>query len=112
MENWWTAGGMYSTAEDLARFADALYGGQLIRPDTLAILLTPGLDQYGLGLWVCDRESRGRSCRLAQRPGSVMGANTMLLRVLDTETTIVVLSNTNFTDIDAFSFALADRFGG
>ena len=51
MQNWYSAGGMYSTATDLARFADALYGSsKLLRPETLKKMVTPGLDEYGYGL--------------------------------------------------------------
>lgn len=50
-ENWGASGGLYSTVDDLARFADALYDGRLLRPAMLARLLQPGLDDYGYGLW-------------------------------------------------------------
>jgi hypothetical protein len=33
-----------------------------------------------------------------------MGANTLLLRFLDDDLTVVILSNTNATEIDAFGF--------
>ena len=33
-----------------------------------------------------------------------MGANTLLLRLLDDDVTVVVLGNTNTTDIDEFGF--------
>jgi D-alanyl-D-alanine carboxypeptidase len=36
----WTAGAMFSTAENAARWADALYSGQLLTPASLAQLLT------------------------------------------------------------------------
>ena len=105
IQNWYAAGGMYSTATDLARFADALYGSRtLLKRETLALMLTPGLDDYGYGLWVRDIDVRGKPHRVAQRPGSIMGANTVLLRFLDDDLTVVILSNTNATDIDAFGF--------
>jgi len=98
---------MYSTATDLARFAEALYGSlELLKPETIKQMLTPGLDNYGYGLWVTSIDVRGRPHRVAQRPGSIMGANTLLLRFLDDELTVVILSNTNATDIDAFGFLI------
>ena len=107
MQNWYSAGGMYSTATDLAKFADALYGSsKLLRPETLKKMLTPGLDEYGYGLWIRDIKVRGKSHRFAQRPGSIMGANTLLLRLLDDDVTVVVLGNTNATDIDEFGFLI------
>jgi D-alanyl-D-alanine carboxypeptidase len=104
-QNWYSAGGMYSTATDLARFADALYrSSKLLKPETLKLMLTPGLDKYGYGLWVTSTDVRGKPHRVAQRPASIMGANTLLLRYLDDDLTVVILSNTNATDIDAFGF--------
>ena len=105
MENWYAAGGMYSTATDLARFADALYGSsKLLKPETRKLMLTAGLDEYGYGLWVRDMKIRGKSQLVAQRPGSIMGTNTLLLRYTGDNLTVVILSNTNLTDIDEFGF--------
>jgi D-alanyl-D-alanine carboxypeptidase len=107
-ENWDAAGAMYSTAGDLARFADALYGGRLIRGDLLDLMLAPGLDDYGYGLWSYRFTHQGRSWRVAKRPGSIMGANGVLYRLLDSDTTIVLLANSNRADLDRFAQRLAD----
>jgi D-alanyl-D-alanine carboxypeptidase len=45
----WGAGGMVSTAEDLGRFARALFGGELLQPQTLATMLTFDSGHGGLG---------------------------------------------------------------
>lgn len=42
----WTGGGFASTAEDLARWAKALYEGRVLKPDTLAQMLN-GVDTPG-----------------------------------------------------------------
>ena len=51
----WAAGGLVSTADDLAVFYRALLGGRLLRPDLLRAMETrvriSPLDEYGLGLW-------------------------------------------------------------
>ena len=111
-ENWYAAGGMYSTAADLSAFADALYGGRLLRPDSLELLLTPGLDDYGYGLWSYAFTRAGRSWRVAKRPGSVMGANAVLYRLLDRDANIVLLANTNRADLDAFAQRIAEALIG
>ncbi|HYP26374.1 MAG TPA: serine hydrolase domain-containing protein [Blastocatellia bacterium] len=105
-ENWYSAGGMYSTASDLLKFSDALYGASLLKPETLSLMLKSGLDDYGYGLWVASTEVRGKKYRIAHRPGSIMGANVVLLRFLNEDLTIIILSNTNATNIDAFSFLI------
>lgn len=107
-ENWYAAAGMYSSADDLLAFAEALYGGKLLKPETLEKLLKPGLDDYGYGLWSYTFKRNGQEFRVAKRPGSVMGANACLYRLLDRDTTIVLLANTNKTDLDVFAQRIAD----
>ena len=99
---------MYSTAGDLARFADALFGGRLLRPDMLDRMLAPGLDDYGYGLWSYSFTRGGRSWRVAKRPGRIMGANAVLYRLLDTDANIILLANTNRADLDVFAQRIAD----
>lgn len=111
-QNWYAAGGMHSSADDLLAFAEALYGKRLIAGDQLDALLTPGLDEYGFGLWVSALEVDGRKHRFAQRPGQIMGANTLLLRLLDDGITIVILANTNLVDTDRLGFQIARRVLG
>jgi D-alanyl-D-alanine carboxypeptidase len=108
-ENWDASGGMYATAGDLARFADALYGGRLVRPELLARLLRPGLDDYGYGLWTYSVRRDGRAHRVVKRPGAILGAQAVLYRLLDEGVTIVLLANTNRTDLDIFAQRIADR---
>lgn len=107
MENWYAAGGMYSTVTDLLGFANGLYGGKLIARPQLDALLTPGLDDYGFGLWIASLKVGEKRHRFAQRPGSIMGANATLLHFPDDALTIVILANTNKADIDAFGFHIA-----
>jgi D-alanyl-D-alanine carboxypeptidase len=106
MENWFSAGGMYSTTADLLRFSNALFGNRLLKPETLNLMLKSGLDDYGYGLWIASPKIGGKPYKAAHRPGSIMGANVVLLRFLNIDLTIVIFSNTNTTDIDAFSFLI------
>jgi CubicO group peptidase (beta-lactamase class C family) len=107
-ENWYAAAGMYSTVGDLLTFADALYGGRLITAESLEKLLVPGLDEYGYGLWSYSFTRDGKKYKVAKRPGSVMGANGVLYRLIDRSATIILLSNTNRTDLDVFAQKIAD----
>jgi D-alanyl-D-alanine carboxypeptidase len=108
-ENWYAAGGMYSTTSDLLVFADALFGGErLIGVDARRRLLAPGQDDYGYGLWSYSFERGGRRHRVAKRPGSIMGANAVLYRLLDQDATIILLANTNRADLDEFAQRIAN----
>jgi len=78
-ENWDAAGGMYSTTGDLMKFANALYGGKLLTAASLDLMLTPGLDGYGFGVWIGNPTFGGKKYRNVNRPGGVMGANGSLI---------------------------------
>lgn len=100
-ENWYAAGAMYSTVGDLLAFADALFGGRVIGPPALALMLAPGLDDYGYGLWSYTIKIGQRRSRVAKRPGRIMGAQGQLFRMLDEDVTVVLLSNAARGDLDA-----------
>lgn len=101
-ENWYAAGALYSTCADLLKFSNALFGGALISTESLALMTTPGLDNYGFGVWTYDTEIAGKKHRVVKRPGQIMGAQSQLYRFLDTPVTVIILSNTGTTDLDAF----------
>ena len=81
-ENWYSAGGMYSTTADLLKFSNALFGFKLLKPDTLSLMLKSGLDDYGYGLWAASIKIGGKQYKIAHRPGSIMGANVSLAALL------------------------------
>jgi len=69
----WGAGNITSTTADLARFAQALFGGELLRPETLAAMQTfVGVD----GAW----DSRDLTYGLGVMQYSLPGAQPMLVR--------------------------------
>lgn len=102
-ENWYAAGGLYSTVDDVTAFAEALFDGRLLRPASMTALLTVAGDEYGLGLWSYSFVRGGTRYRVAKRPGSIMGANAVLYRLLDRRLTIVVLANSNAIDLDGLA---------
>jgi D-alanyl-D-alanine carboxypeptidase len=110
-ENWYAAGSLYSTAADVLAFSDALFGGVLLQPESLAVMTTPGLDDYGYGVWSYEMTIDGRKQRVVKRPGRIMGAQTQLFRLVDAKTTIVMLANTDAVDLDEFAAQIARRLG-
>jgi CubicO group peptidase (beta-lactamase class C family) len=109
-ENWYAAGAMYSTTSDLLTFANALFDGKLLRPETLEKMLKPGLNDYGYSVWVGFPEFGGKHYRAVNRPGGVMGANGSLRHFSGigfSETlNVILLSNTNTPDLDGFSYMI------
>jgi CubicO group peptidase (beta-lactamase class C family) len=111
-ENWYAAGGMYSTVDDLLTFSNALFGARLLKKETIALMTKPGLDDYGYGLWAYETEINGRKHRVVKRPGQIMGAQTQLYRFLDDDVTVIVLSNTGTTDLDELVAEIGKRAVG
>lgn len=108
-ENWYAAGALYSTTADLAKFARALFGGELLRPDSLERMFKPGLDDYGYGLWSYETRLGGIKRRVVKRPGRIMGAQAQLFHVFDPDLTIILLANTDSADLDEFVAEIAKR---
>jgi D-alanyl-D-alanine carboxypeptidase len=102
----WAAGALVSTARDLARFYDALIGGELLRPEQLdqmktAVPIPNAPAAYGLGL-----ASEPSSCgRVRGHGGAVPGYTSVAYSSEDASHQAVVLINTS-----PASSRLADRF--
>lgn len=101
-ENWGAAGALYSTVDDVLSFSDALFGGRLVSRQSVEKMVAPGLDDYGYGLWIYDIKVGDDRLRVAKRPGRIMGAQAQLYRFLDRDLTVVILANTDSTDLDEF----------
>jgi len=110
IENWYAAGSMYSTVNDLLLFSDALFGHRLLKEASLTRMFTPGLDEYGYGVWVHDDyKIKDKVFRIVKRPGRIMGAQSMLFHILGEGTTIIILSNTGTTSLDDFAAQIAKQ---
>lgn len=109
IENWYAAGAMYASAADLLKFSNALFGLQLIGKSSLDLLLAPELDDYGCGVWVTKNDANNGQYNRMDRFGSIMGANAIWTRYLNTDITIIILSNTNMTDLGDFSFTIGKK---
>lgn len=110
IDNWYAAGAMYSTVDDILRFSDALFSGKLLGEETLDEMFTSGLGEYGFGVWVYkDYEIHHKIYTIVKRPGSIMGAQAMLFHILENGTTIIVLCNTNTVNLDNFVADIANR---
>ena len=108
--NWYASGAMYSTADDILKFAKALFGGKLLKQETLNQMFTSSLGEYGYGVWVYkDYEFNHKMYTIVKRPGSIMGAQTMLFHILEEGSTIIVLCNTGTVSLDDFVANIANR---
>lgn len=104
-------GGIYSSVEDLAKWARALDAGKLVRSDLLAQAFTPGrlndgtLTDYGFGWFL--REYEGRVS--THHTGSTTGFRTAIRRLPDQRITVIVLTNRDEGDPLKVADAMVDR---
>lgn len=110
IENWYAAGAMFSTVEDLMKFSNALFNYKLLNKPTLKIMLTPGLGDYGCGVWVYHEKINNVSYTVIKRPGRIMGANGVLYHLLNQNITIIILSNTDSVNLDDFVWEIGTKF--
>jgi CubicO group peptidase (beta-lactamase class C family) len=105
----YAGGALYASVGDLHRWNRLLYGdsrathtkpGAILSRETLAEMVKPGKQRYGLGIGI---EPTPYGTRYAHT-GGMPGVNTILIYEPDTALTIAVLANTDATD----SAAIAD----
>jgi CubicO group peptidase (beta-lactamase class C family) len=90
-----SAGGLYSTVEDLYRFDQALLTGALLKPETAAAAFTPGrlndgtATSYGFGWMLANH----RGLRETGHGGDGTGFNTWNAYYPDSGLIVIVLSN-------------------
>lgn len=99
-------GGMFSTVDDLFRFARATP----LPLDLELLAITPrapieGEERHGFG-WVLTR--RGKT-NLIWNEGGMAGHRTMLVRIPDRDVTIVILANAAEVKVTDDAFAIADH---
>jgi CubicO group peptidase (beta-lactamase class C family) len=85
------AGALYSTTGDLLKWEQGLFGGKLLKAESLEKMTTPFKQNYAFGLSV--QTVNGR--KVIDHGGGIEGFNTHLAYYPDDKLTIVVLGNVN-----------------
>jgi CubicO group peptidase (beta-lactamase class C family) len=85
------AGALYSTTEDLLRWEQGLFGGKLLKPESLNKMTTPFKDDYAFGLSVHNEGSH----RVIEHGGGIEGFNTQVAYYPDAKLVVIVLGNLN-----------------
>ncbi len=85
------AGALYSTTGDLLKWERALFGGKVLKPDSLTKMITPVKNNYAFGLSI---DTAGKNKRISHG-GGIEGFNTDLSYYPDDKLTVVVLANLN-----------------
>lgn len=104
IENFYAAGCMYSTAEDLLKLDQGMYGNQLLSEKSKELMYTsyPEYNYSGYSVWTYNYPFSESQPRIMERRGGILGANSVLIRMLDTNKTIIILSNNNKFNPDSF----------
>ena len=90
----WTFGGMVSTLDDLARFGEAMFSGELLSAESFAEMFTwvpagkPGKFE-GLGVYKIGSQSGD----LVGMDGTGPGANSSMMRLESADLTVFILTN-------------------
>jgi len=103
-ELYFGAGAVYSTVEDLLVFDQALFNHDLLSRESTERLLTtyPKYGNTAYGLWGSSGWGTF-SEPFYYRTGGILGSNANWIHTMDTGKTIIVLSNTNATNLYALS---------
>jgi len=88
-----SAGGLYSTTEDLLRWEQRLFGGKLLSAASLTEMTTPFKNDYAFGLQVHTVDGH----QVIDHGGGIEGFNTLLAYYPEDRLTVIVLGNVNGT---------------
>jgi CubicO group peptidase (beta-lactamase class C family) len=104
IENFYAAGCMYSNSKDLLKLDQAMYGNELISSESKTLMFTsyPEYNYSGYSVWTYNYPFTKSKPKIMERRGGILGANSVLIRILDTNKTIIILSNNNMFNPDSF----------
>lgn len=87
----YAAGALYSTTGDLLRWEQGLFGGKLLKPESLKKMTTPFKGDYAFGLGVHSVNSH----KVIDHGGGIEGFNTHLSYYPEDKVVVAVLGNLN-----------------
>ena len=102
------AGALYSTAEDLLRWEQGLFGGKIMSAASLRKMTTPFKNGYALGLAVTTVDGRQR----ISHNGGIEGFNTALDYYPESKIVVLALSNLNGPAADQIAAQLGKSAHG
>lgn len=102
IDNFYAAGAMYSTVEDLLKFDQAIFDNKILAQKTVDLMLTPRpeLASVGYGFWISPVQFGAIKALAADRQGEISGNKASWIHLIDQKKTVIILSNSDATDIN------------
>lgn len=100
IENFFGAGAMFSTAEDLLKFDTAIFNYKVLDKSTTELMLSPNktLNNVAFGVWYASGYGVFNS-PFIYRTGGILGACSNWIHTFEDKKSIIVLNNTNGTNL-------------
>lgn len=100
IENYFGAGAMYSTVEDLLKFCNGIFQNKLLNKTTTELMLKPNpkLNDVAFGVWYAGGYGTF-STPFIYRTGGILGSCSNWIHSIDDKKTIIVFNNTNGTNL-------------
>lgn len=87
----YSAGSLYSTTQDLLRWEQGLFGGQILPAESFKKMMEPYKNDYGFGVRIYSLDGH----KAISHAGGTSGFNTKLIYFPDDKLTVIVLANLN-----------------
>jgi teichoic acid D-alanine hydrolase len=102
IDNFYSAGAMYSTPEDLLIFDQAIFNHVLLKKETVDLMLTSykELGDVAFGFWVYPKQFGHVNTLFAERQGGGYGHHSNWVHLIDKGLTFILLSNTSTVDLN------------
>jgi len=96
VDNFYSAGAMYSTPKEMLIFDQAIFDNILLKKSTLDLMLTPfkNLEDTALGFWVYPKSFGKMSTLFVERQGEGYGHSANWIHLPEKKLTLIILSNT------------------
>lgn len=104
----YAAGSLYSTAEDLYLWDQALYTDKLVSNESKEKIFRPYMNNYGYGWGIREQEFGGEKKKVISHSGGIFGFNTLILRYTDDKNLIVLLCNVLPGELNGLSKGIAN----
>lgn len=104
------AGDMYSTAEDMWRFEQAINAGILLAPEMQELMFKPTNEKYATG-WFTHQAPKGHPAEghtIQSHEGNIWGFFTNMTRIPQSKTMVLVIDNTHLDVFDEITEGILD----